>query len=934
MVGLTVFRRGRMYAGLGALTLAALALRLYQLGYSDLTFDESASIFIARMPLAEMLPYLLRAFHEHPPGYYVLLAGWLQLVGDSEVALRWLSVFIGTLSIPLMYQLGRAVLSERAGWLAALILTVTPVHIFFSQNARMYALIGALALASWWLVLRLQQTDRRRYWLALAAGCFFGLTTHYYMGLVIASQAVYLALTWRQNKRLLMKWLLWLGLPLGAAALYALLSPGVMSTLRAMFKAGLGTGVTVGSLRALAADLVFGPHGNLGINVWSIVLAAVGLGVGLALRGRSGTPRWLGVLLACAIGVPLALVCLAPEALAARYVLFIIFPMILALVIVIEWPLSWAAQRRRRRPLLAAMSALMFIALMALNVSRLPNHYTALNSDYGRTVRFVRAHYRPGDGVIFHGPWQVIMQHYYPIGEVPTIYLPPQAPPPLDPASAEPQLAEWLRTYRRLWVIPVAVPEADPERFVTAYLNRQAHHALEQPNVALYYAPTATLTQPIAVRFGDECELTTLDLANGPLTSGDALVVTLHWRALRPLTDDVQITLDLVDQAGDVWGQRIYRASEAGVSAANWPVGQTVLDRQAVPIELGAPPGEYRLRVTVQRATSGELIPPIDQPAPDRAVLATVSVVTPEQPIADEQVPGVRVDAQVGDALELIAYRLPADQFVQAGVVPVILYWRALAGDRRVEVDVTLSGPDGAPVDVSRGPLGPAWYRAERWRTSEVVATSAALRIPARGMPGTYTLNVSVRDAAGRPITMTGTLAQPGLLGLRIDRIVAQRAAWPLGDLMVAARDRVFSQPTVQTPLRVKFGDELQLIGYDLDASQARPGGQLRVTYVWQALKAIDRNYVVFNHLRDASGAQQGQRDSMPVSGLNPTPFWQAGEYIRDEYVIDIAPEAASGSYTLDFGWYDSDTGVRLPALDDTGERYRDDIVSLAGIGR
>jgi len=103
--------------------LLALGLRLIQVGYSDLTFDESASIFIARKPLAEMLPYLLRAIHEHPPGYYVLLAGWIQLVGDSEVALRLLSVFIGTLSIPLMYRVGQAADPLAAG--EALVTTLT-----------------------------------------------------------------------------------------------------------------------------------------------------------------------------------------------------------------------------------------------------------------------------------------------------------------------------------------------------------------------------------------------------------------------------------------------------------------------------------------------------------------------------------------------------------------------------------------------------------------------------------------------------------------------------------------------------------------------------------------------------------------------------------------------------------------------------------------
>ena len=81
------------------ITLLALALRVINLGYSDLTFDETASYFVSSKPLGEMLPYLLSAFHEHPPVYFVTLAGWMQLTGKGEAALRLWSVFCGVLSM-------------------------------------------------------------------------------------------------------------------------------------------------------------------------------------------------------------------------------------------------------------------------------------------------------------------------------------------------------------------------------------------------------------------------------------------------------------------------------------------------------------------------------------------------------------------------------------------------------------------------------------------------------------------------------------------------------------------------------------------------------------------------------------------------------------------------------------------------------------------
>jgi hypothetical protein len=172
------FAKHRAVLWVAAITLLALLLRLINLGFSDLTFDETASYFVASKPLGEMLPYLLRAFHEHPPSYFVTLAGWMQLIGTSEDALRLLSVFCGVLSVPLMYQFGRKAINARAGMVAAVLLALAPAHIFYSQTARMYTLLGALALLTWWLILKLETNNQKRYWLSLTVCSLIGLGTH------------------------------------------------------------------------------------------------------------------------------------------------------------------------------------------------------------------------------------------------------------------------------------------------------------------------------------------------------------------------------------------------------------------------------------------------------------------------------------------------------------------------------------------------------------------------------------------------------------------------------------------------------------------------------------------------------------------------------------------------------------------------------------
>ena len=117
-----------------------------------------------------------------------------------------------------------------------------------------------------------------------------------------------------------------------------------------------------------------------------------------------------------AIVVPLVLSVLVPEAIAARYVLFLIFPIVMALTIVILSPLSLRLGNRAPQRWLWLPTVVMCGALLVLNGSRLPYHYDALDSDYGRTIDFVRANYRAGDdgaAGLQHPVWSVTRVSVY-----------------------------------------------------------------------------------------------------------------------------------------------------------------------------------------------------------------------------------------------------------------------------------------------------------------------------------------------------------------------------------------------------------------------------------------------------------------------------------------------------------------------------------------
>ena len=134
------------------------SLRFYHLGHHGLWIDEAFSVWMARQPVGEMLNWLVRV-DQHPPLYYLLLRLWMGL-GEAEAIVRALSALGATLTIPVVYLLGRRLLDERAGLLAALILAVSPFHVRLAQEARMYALLGLTASIALYALTRLL-TDPR-----------------------------------------------------------------------------------------------------------------------------------------------------------------------------------------------------------------------------------------------------------------------------------------------------------------------------------------------------------------------------------------------------------------------------------------------------------------------------------------------------------------------------------------------------------------------------------------------------------------------------------------------------------------------------------------------------------------------------------------------------------------------------------------------------
>src|SRR3990172_1679209 len=122
-------------------------LRLYKIGSNSLWFDEAISVWFANESLGNIIIKQTSA-DVHPPLYYILLSLWLSVFENGEFDVRLLSAIFGILSIPLLYLIVKNLFGNLPALISSLILAMSPFHIYYSQEARMYSILTFCVLLS------------------------------------------------------------------------------------------------------------------------------------------------------------------------------------------------------------------------------------------------------------------------------------------------------------------------------------------------------------------------------------------------------------------------------------------------------------------------------------------------------------------------------------------------------------------------------------------------------------------------------------------------------------------------------------------------------------------------------------------------------------------------------------------------------------------
>ena len=652
----------RAWVAVGALTIVGLLLRAYHLGFESFWFDEADIVAQAQAPALQILTDFTKA-GANGPLYTLLLHFWIELVGTREVAVRALPMLCGTATIPVIYLVGRRLFTPTVGLLAALLLTVSPFHIWHSQDAKMYTLVVLVILLSLGLYLVALDRDRPVWWAAFVVATWVALYAHILAALMVAAEILVTPLLLCHlragatsdvpapakaggtgyRRRL---WLVW-----GVLLLPVL--PIALERLRALIggdiTAGWLTPISLGDMLSVlfvkfAVNRADPPWETIGA-LWLGGLAALGLLTGLARRG-AGTPTrtpWIAAALLWLVPIVLFwLATLRVPLFEPRYMI-IVLPFYLFFV---AGGLAWLAARRRLLLWIALLGAALPTAAALAGVNYGPY---GQKEDWRSAVDFVRQHERLRDVVIVYPGYLVTAVDYYrnaqDLPTVPVVTIPELDTAHFGARELNDALTNAIANHERAWLI-ISPPRAaveDPDQQVLHWFQynwlqfeKQVYNGVEVYGFSFNGQPRSWFPKPshpqeATYADGFHFEGYIYELRNGATAAQNAswLPLTFYWRSPSVrLTTDLRFVVELVDAAGQV---RV-RAGPLGPLGGFWPTfvwapDLLVIDYHDIFLPGDLPPGSYTVRLRVVDGAHPDTVLPLQDGAPDLTLDTPLTVV-------------------------------------------------------------------------------------------------------------------------------------------------------------------------------------------------------------------------------------------------------------------------------------------------------------------
>jgi hypothetical protein len=564
---------------------------------------------------------------------------------------------------------------------------------------------------------------------------------------------------------------------------------------------------------------------------------------------------------------------------------------------------------------------------------------TRVDFEFGSIMAYIEERALPDDLIMMNQPALWPFVEYYGRRNLDVAYV-PDSPRWLTAEAVDEEMRSLLAQRSRVWLGPIGAWTEDPESLVEQWLATHSFPARKEwfpgSGSATLYFMTNSL-EPLAAEPGIEwagkIRLLTAQSSVPTVAPGDGLRLSFSWEAVEPMDVAYLVSVFLVDEAGLIWAERQSEPCSGWCPTETWEQGVIVHDHHALLIPPGTPPGLYRLQVGWYAPAEEEELAAAG--FGQRLDLGMVEVVRDgvlgrsEAPSRATQNP---LEARFGDRIALLGFDL-ADPETPAGETALLdLDWLALGPlSDDYGMQVALQDADGQTVASWTRPLAAESHPSSSWQAGEYVRGRHRLDLPRETAPGSYRLHLTLLGPDERPLAVSGTRPQQELGGLIRWQAALDGESLELTTLQVTEwpdRPRNFDLPAMDHSLPVRVGQKSELLGYDLVADSAEPGGRIDLTLYWRGGGPTVQPYKVFAHLSD-NHLPLAQHDGPPGQGCCPTDTWAEGEVVVDQHTILLPADLAPGTYRLTAGMYDEQRDARLSVFDVRGNRMEGDAVRI-----
>lgn len=947
---------------ISAILLVGFGLRVWHIDTFSFWSDEGLTPLRSGYPLAQILRNDIVIQGKvtkdtHPAFFYLIISGTRRLFGESDFAFRYPSVLANVLLIALLVQFGRRLASWRLGVVAAFFLATNPLHIWYSNEARMYAIYALLMGGATYMLWQAMCLNARQmtpistllrerkvtpfYKYLLGYGLLAGLAlyTHYTAVFLIAAQGLFWLWLFRRRGQ---GWIMWVCL--GIAIVAAI--PLVPYTIPRLFRGTEADFYFVPPIimlqdvfRFFSLGVTFTFEGVVLGFFTAVYFLLAALGV-WAAKKTSTRLLLLTYLFAVVFGL-MAGQFIKPMYQGARHIM-VGSP---AFVLLMSWGLVWLWEKGSIKQLIINIQQLS-INDEQLTVngqqSTVNNQRLTVNSQQStsKNSQFtIHNSQRPSIvfAILFWVTTAVAL--YGPIHALTNLYTANQFAK--DDLRSVAQFVDQIAgandavVYNDAVLLPLHRHyQTRDELLVTASPTYPKYAANVSPQELTQLSQQVDhiwfVTHPperdktgIAKGWLDE-NLGVIETF--PFHARNTELNVVGYRTGSPYVNQLPDEASQIEQAWNNFGtlaavEVMPPAADGRSTAVDLYWQQMNQPNATLRFALIGPeqqewavinqpllPDNVQLDWGYEGLVRTSYVLPLPEGMPPGTYTLSVQPLVDEFPIGEATAvhtlnleTAVVTTASDGIQFEndVTLYNVQlADLSVRPGHnLPLSLFWQiptTTASGAELVYELRVVDDAGQTLRQDENRVGPDWFSA--WDGETAVRENNSIYIYPEAAPGEYEIELRVRQG---------------------ERWLERQSWWPFGNgraitigkFTVEPWPLNTEMPSFEQPIGADFGGFVTLVGMDFEE---RPS-TLDFTLHWQTHTPPDNNYLIFVHLVNDAGEIVSQIDQIPVSGLRPTGGWRAGEVLVDSYQLPLPPDLPMGVYDGRIGLYLPDSFTRMP---------------------